>query len=358
MSRPARAAAAALLILALEASLFGQASVGHHHLFLSCLLASVPWHRPQGPSFSPRSAPGPPHDGIRGVGGLIRTTTLAGDADRHDRLSTSRSNSPHPPSPEGRCSAGPAELFCARVAQWCDHAAAVASLPQRNSVPSSHMRCRTMASLRATATIARFIPRRRAIVHAPGFQAAPLLRAHEQRLGALEQRRAHHRVAALRHRVHCGRSRPTRTASGSGRSELRPGVTSGNRVGHVHSGLERQRDHRSDAWCRHQPAAERVVTHDDRAVACAARCTASRSAACASSSGSMTADRRLVALDQLAHPLRESRPCPPCRPAGRSSSACPARPPRGRAVLACSSLRAVSSSRRSWLASVLTCTGR
>jgi hypothetical protein len=47
----------------------------------------------------------------------------------------------------------------------CFHqaAAAASGLVQRKSVPSTHMRCRTTASRRATATIARFIPRCRAI---------------------------------------------------------------------------------------------------------------------------------------------------------------------------------------------------
>ena len=41
--------------------------------------------------------------------------------------------------------------------------AAAASLVQRNSVPSTHMRCRTTANRRASATIAFLIPRCRAI---------------------------------------------------------------------------------------------------------------------------------------------------------------------------------------------------
>src|ERR1700759_3355928 len=40
------------------------------------------------------------------------------------------------------------------------YAAAVISLLQRKSVPSTHMRCRMVASLRASATLARFRPRR------------------------------------------------------------------------------------------------------------------------------------------------------------------------------------------------------
>jgi len=75
-------------------------------------------------------------------------------------------NSPHPSSREGHLS----------TAQWNSsflltdrilprfHAAAVAcSLVQRNSVPSTHIRCRITANRRARATIAFFIPRRLAI---------------------------------------------------------------------------------------------------------------------------------------------------------------------------------------------------
>jgi len=75
-------------------------------------------------------------------------------------------NSPHPSSREGHLS----------TARWSSrfllsgmilngfHAAAVAcSLVQRNSVPSTQMRCMITASRRASATIAFFIPRRLAI---------------------------------------------------------------------------------------------------------------------------------------------------------------------------------------------------
>ena len=43
------------------------------------------------------------------------------------------------------------------------HAATACSLVHRNSVPLTHMRCRITANLRASATIAFFIPRRLAI---------------------------------------------------------------------------------------------------------------------------------------------------------------------------------------------------
>ena len=35
----------------------------------------------------------------------------------------------------------------------------------------------------------------------------------------------------------------------------------GKTLRHVDGGLKGERDHRPDAWCDHQPAAERVVTH-------------------------------------------------------------------------------------------------
>src|SRR4051812_29707617 len=47
---------------------------------------------------------------------------------------------------------------------------ATACLPQWNVVPSTHMRCRTVASLRARATLARFRPRRFATSRAQRFR--------------------------------------------------------------------------------------------------------------------------------------------------------------------------------------------
>jgi len=49
--------------------------------------------------------------------------------------------------------------------------AAAASRPQRKVVPSTHMRCRTTASLRASATFARFMPRRLATSSAQRLRA-------------------------------------------------------------------------------------------------------------------------------------------------------------------------------------------
>ena len=116
-----------------------------------------------GSCFSSESAPRPFHHGIRRRGGTIfwaalpsvRTAGPSGHA-----------NSPHPSSREGHHS----------TARWSSsfllldlmlhgfHAAAVAcSRVQRNSVPSTHMRCMITANRRARATIAFFIPRRLAI---------------------------------------------------------------------------------------------------------------------------------------------------------------------------------------------------
>ena len=49
--------------------------------------------------------------------------------------------------------------------------AAAASRPQRNVVPFTHMRCKMTASLRANATFARFMPRRRATSSAQRLRA-------------------------------------------------------------------------------------------------------------------------------------------------------------------------------------------
>jgi hypothetical protein len=77
--------------------------------------------------------------------------------------SSRHANSPHPSSREGHLStAGWISSFLLSGLILNDlHAAAVAgSRVHRNSVPSIHMRCMMMASRRASATIAFFIPRR------------------------------------------------------------------------------------------------------------------------------------------------------------------------------------------------------
>jgi hypothetical protein len=90
-------------------------------------------------------------------GGLTVRRT-AGPSDRAD--------SPHPSSREGHLStAGWSSGFLLSdlILRDCHAAAAACSRVQRNSVPSTQMRCMITASRRARATIAFFIPRRLAI---------------------------------------------------------------------------------------------------------------------------------------------------------------------------------------------------
>src|SRR5665213_1714127 len=74
-------------------------------------------------------------------------------------------NSPHPSSREGHHSTArwSSSFLLLRLILHDFHAAAATSRVQRNSVPSTHMRCMITASRRASATIAFFMPRRLAI---------------------------------------------------------------------------------------------------------------------------------------------------------------------------------------------------
>src|ERR1041384_4340458 len=75
-------------------------------------------------------------------------------------------NSPHPSSREGHHSTArwsSVFLLSDLILRDCHAAAVACSRVQRNSVPSTQMRCMITASRRANATIAFFIPRRLAI---------------------------------------------------------------------------------------------------------------------------------------------------------------------------------------------------
>jgi hypothetical protein len=89
---------------------------------------------------------------------------LGGLAGRRTAGPGGHANSPHPSSREGHHStAGWSSTFLlSRLILRGRHAAA-ASRVQRNSVPSTQMRCMITANRRARATIAFFIPRRLAI---------------------------------------------------------------------------------------------------------------------------------------------------------------------------------------------------
>jgi hypothetical protein len=90
-----------------------------------------------------------------------RNNLFRGLAVRPTAGSSGHANSPHPSSREGHHStAGWSSSFLlSHLILHASHAAATSRV-QRNSVPSTQMRCRITANRRARATIAFFIPRR------------------------------------------------------------------------------------------------------------------------------------------------------------------------------------------------------
>ena len=113
-----------------------------------------------GSCFSPESARRPFHHGIRRRGGTIFWSALPSD----ERQVQADMRTPHPSSREGHHSTAEwsSTFLLSRLILRGRHAAA-ASRVQRNSVPSTQMRCMITANRRASATIAFFIPRRLAI---------------------------------------------------------------------------------------------------------------------------------------------------------------------------------------------------
>jgi len=115
-----------------------------------------------GSCFSTESAHRPFHHGIRRRGGTIFWAALpwAGPS--------GHANSPHPSSREGHHStAWWSSSFLLALILLSSHA--VTSLVHLNSVPSTQMRCMITAKRRASATIARLMPRRLAICIAQAF---------------------------------------------------------------------------------------------------------------------------------------------------------------------------------------------
>ena len=113
-----------------------------------------------GSCFSSESAPGPFHHGIRRRGGTISSAALL-SVEQQDQADM-RTRLIHRPARDIFPLLGGSRASSYRTILCAPHAAAV-SLVQRNSVPSTHMRCIITASRRARATIAFFIPRRLAI---------------------------------------------------------------------------------------------------------------------------------------------------------------------------------------------------
>ena len=94
-----------------------------------------------------------------------RRNNLLGDlAVRVTAGSSDITNSPHPSSREGHLSTAwwNSSFLLSYLFTYGPHADATSRV-QRNSVPSTHMRCMITANRRASATIAFFIPRRLAI---------------------------------------------------------------------------------------------------------------------------------------------------------------------------------------------------
>ena len=95
-----------------------------------------------------------------------RNNLSGGLASRRTAGPSDRANSPHPSSREGHLSTpgwNSSFLLSDLIPCACHAATAACSRVQRNSVPSTQMRCMITASRRASATIAFFIPRRLAI---------------------------------------------------------------------------------------------------------------------------------------------------------------------------------------------------
>ena len=95
-----------------------------------------------------------------------RNNLLGGLAGSRTAGPSRHTNSPHPSSREGHLSTArwsSSFLLSGLILTGLHAAAAACSRVQRNSVPSTHMRCMITASRRAKATIAFFIPRRLAI---------------------------------------------------------------------------------------------------------------------------------------------------------------------------------------------------
>jgi hypothetical protein len=95
-----------------------------------------------------------------------RNNLWVGVAVRRTAGPSGHANSPHPSSREGHHSTagwGSSFLLLDLILQGFHAAAAACSRVQRNSVPSTQMRCMITANRRASATIAFFLPRRLAI---------------------------------------------------------------------------------------------------------------------------------------------------------------------------------------------------
>ena len=118
---------------------------------------------PHGALASLRGRRKPPHDGMRRMGGTICRAPFA--ADRRQGRRPLRTHPTRRPRgdiflPEQNALSPCRHFLRSPPPVQATIGAAVLSLLQRNSLPSTHIRCRTTARRLATATMARRIPRR------------------------------------------------------------------------------------------------------------------------------------------------------------------------------------------------------
>jgi hypothetical protein len=118
---------------------------------------------PHGALASLRGRRKPPHDGMRRMGGTIFGAPFAADQRQGRRpLRTHPTRRPRGDIflPEQNALSPCRHFLRSPPPVQATVGAAVLSLLQRNSLPSTHIRCRTTARRLATATMARRIPRR------------------------------------------------------------------------------------------------------------------------------------------------------------------------------------------------------
>ena len=212
-----------------------------------------------GSCFSSELAPRPFHHGIRERGGTIYATALP--------LATAgpsgHANSPHPSSREGHHSTtrwSSSFLLLDLIPHGFHAAAAACSRVQRNSVPSTQMRCMITANRRASATIAFFIPRRLAICIAQALSQDHFFEC-THALSRLVEHDPHHLISTARYsavpihlaRLILGARQPKHRTDGLGFAEPSR---------YVDGGAIGQRHHRADTRGRHQAPAHFVVPDD------------------------------------------------------------------------------------------------
>ena len=153
----------------LSASLIGRLGSSAFRLSTTTVSMSL-----TGSCFSSESAPGalPSWDSKTRRNNLWDGLTV-----RRTAGPSGQTNSPHPSSREGHHSTTgwSSSILLSHVILNRSHAAAASSRVQRNSVPSTHMRCMITANRRASATIAFFIPRCLAIFMAQALSQDHLL---------------------------------------------------------------------------------------------------------------------------------------------------------------------------------------